>query len=143
MGDRNQEAKELINAIHALPIEHDENGRAFKRIPCRSMNDLGAWVGLVHARLENAEPPLNPKGYHPWISEGISEMQYRRNKYIESQKEVKLLEDRIVLLESQVAHLQLSSEFCESKAVEWETKYKELSKNFQDFMSDKDDGPFT
>lgn len=55
-GDRFHEAKDLIEAIHALPIEHDNQGHAFKRIPCRSMNDLGAWVDIVRRRLENFKP---------------------------------------------------------------------------------------
>lgn len=49
--DAIQEARELIKAIQSLPIEHDEKGHAFKRIPCRSMNDLGAWVAHVNMRL--------------------------------------------------------------------------------------------
>lgn len=56
--DRFIEARECLQAIHALPIEHDEKGHAFKRIRCRSMDDMGAWVGLVCIRLANgAEAP--------------------------------------------------------------------------------------
>lgn len=53
--DRWQEARQLIDAIHALPIEHDSFGHAFKRINCRSMDDMGAWVALVKMRLDQKD----------------------------------------------------------------------------------------
>jgi len=85
--DRFIEARECLEAIHALPIEHDERGHAFKRIECRSLNDMGAWVALVTQRLANE--------YAPWRNERVTEMEYRKRKYIEARQETKKLADAL------------------------------------------------
>jgi len=49
-------AVRYIQAVHDLPVEHDEHGHAFKRVKCRSLMDLGAIIGQFLANPYHGQP---------------------------------------------------------------------------------------
>lgn len=42
----------ILKAIHELPILHDENGHAYKKVDCRSIFGTGATIGGLLKELD-------------------------------------------------------------------------------------------